>query len=139
MEWFSHPEHQVIAVLIAITQLVFTAQYPGLDVSQSSSIPARIVRGIVLLVVGWVIYGIPWALLAFSMRFPPSMVLSPLFFVLGAFTVIGAITTRNPRIGGFIGGSVPLATLSLFFLSFNPQMQATAPLLAWLGMFMIFG
>lgn len=140
MEWLSQPEQQGIAVLIAILQIAFTvAHYPGYGGLRSSGMPARIVQGIGLLVIGWLIYGILWALLAFSMRFPPSMVLSPLFFVLGAFTVIGAISTKSPVVGGFIGGSVPLATLSLFFLSLNPQMQATATPLAWFGICMMFG
>ncbi len=140
MEWLSQPEHQGIAVLIAMAQVIFAVvQYPGAAASQPSGTLVRMVRGILLLAAGWVIYSIPWALLAFSMRFPPSMVFSPLYFVLGAFSVIGAITARNHIIGGFLGGSVPLGTLSLFYLSSNPQMQAAAPPLAWFGMFMVFG
>lgn len=140
MQWLGNSEHQGIIILIAILQFVFAvARYQGPDIPQLPGMLARGTRVIVLLVVGWIIYGIPWALLAFSMRFPPSMVFNPLFFVLGAFTVIGAITARAPIVGGFIGGSVPLATLSLFFLSVNPRMQATAPPLAWFGLCMTFG
>ncbi len=140
MEWLNQQEHQGIALLIAVFQLIITGvYYPLPESAPPLERTERILRAAILLLAGWVIYSIPWALLAFSMGFPPAMVLSPLFIVLGGFAVIGALTTKSPRIGGFIGGSVPLATLSLFYLSANPELQETGPPLAWFAMFMIFG
>lgn len=140
MVWLDQMEHMGILALIALLQIGFTVAYtPDVLGARSAGIPVRIAQALTLLITGWIVYSVPWALLAFSMRFPFSMLLTPLFFVLGGFTVIGAITTKTPMVGGFIGGSVPLAALSLFYISSNPQMQEMAPPLAWFGLFMLFG
>jgi hypothetical protein len=139
MEFISQLDNQIIAIIIGIFQIIFiVVKYH--DISQSPSILVKIIQGIAFIVVGWTLYGILWGLLAFSMNFSPLMVLNPLpFIVLSGFTVIGTIIAKTPIIGGFIGGGVPLATLSLFFISSNPQLQATASPFAWFGVFMIIG
>lgn len=138
MEFISQLNHQIIAINIGIFQIIFiVVKY--CDISQPQSILVKIIQGIAFIVVSWTLYGILWGLLAFSMNYPLLMVLDPSFMVLSGFIVIGAITAKTPRIGGFIGGGVPLATLPLFYISSNPQLQATASPFAWFGVFMIIG
>ena len=138
MEFISQLHNQIIAIIIGIFQIIFiVVKYR--DISQSQIILVKIIQGIAFILDSWTLYGILWGLLDFSMNFSPLMVLDPSFIVLSGFTVIGAITAKTPKFGGFIGGGVPLAALSLFYISSNPQPQATASPFAWFGMFMIVG
>jgi hypothetical protein len=155
MELLRAPELQGIAALIAILQVVIavvkslrsstpvqSGGQPNSTQPSSGSTLSPIksaIGSVVLLIVSWVIYCIPWVLLALAMSFPPSMVLSALFFALGAFTALGVLVSKFPMVGGFLGGSIPLGALALFYTSSNAQMFNTASPLAWFGVFFIFG
>jgi hypothetical protein len=150
------PELQGIAALIAIAQIVFTigkALWPpersdstsGETLPRTSYAPSSPSRfgvalgAVLFLVLCWLMYCVFWAGLAFALRFPPGMVISVTYFVLGAFVALGVLITKMPLIGGFLGGGLPLGTLALYFVSINTSMAAMAPGLAWFTVFGIFG
>lgn len=75
-----------------------------------------------IIVIGWIIYSIPWALLFFAARLPglpPQTVISFLFLVLGSLPAIGSAFAKSPKVGGFIGGAVPLSLVTLFLSSYG--------------------
>lgn len=141
MGWLGREQDQGLVVLIVVLQLVFTAvQAPWCPRFRSVvGLGERVMRSLLIHVSGWLIYGALWGVLALTMGFPASMVLSPTFFMLGSFSAIGAMSASSPIVGGFIGGGVPLAALALFNISSNPQAAGQAPPLAWFGMFFLFG
>ncbi len=128
MEWLRAPELQGIAALIAIGQVLFaimrslkhtpasTAPQPVSTAQSLHPAAASRVAGsfgaLLFLLFGWLIYSIPWALLAVAFHYPPTMVISLLFFILGAFIALGVLLTRAPIIGGLLGGGVPLGTVA---------------------------
>jgi hypothetical protein len=129
-----------ILLFIAVGQIAYLVfQYARLSTPPAGGLPVKVVHVSLFLALGWAIYSASWTLLALAMGQPVSSLPYGLYFVLGGFALIGAINTRNAAVGGFVGGSVPLATLSLYFLSINQAWQAMAPPLAWFGMFMIYG
>ncbi len=156
MEWLRSPELQGIAALTAILQIIIIAG-KGLAASRGAStgreapassfvsasprrsITAHIIGGLVVVTLAWLFYSIPWAAMAFAMRFPAHMVFSMMFFMLGSFTAAGALLTRWTPVGGFLGGGLPLGMLALFYASSTPEFQATASPFTWFIVFLIFG
>ncbi len=155
MDWLKAPELQGIAALIAIVQVVVAvvrsvrSAPPAQPVGQphahppSSASTLRFVSSaigvVVFFIVGWILYSSLWALFALAMGFPASMVLSTLFFALGAFPALGVLLTTSPLVGGFFGGGIPLGTLALFYASSHAHMLTIATPLAWFGVFVLFG
>jgi hypothetical protein len=138
--WLGQSDFLVVVLAVALLQIGFAvAQCQDWELVRSKGVGARVAGAMAALVLGWGVYSLPWVLLAFGAQFQASMVLSPIFFVLGGFCVLGAFSTRLPAVGGFLGGSVPLGALALFYGAINPQFRQVAPPLAWFAMFSVFG
>ncbi len=87
---------------------------------------------------GWIAYSFPWVLLAFAMGFPPSVAVSVAVIVLAGLTMLGILLTKNPVLGGFLGGAFPLGTLALYYSSINPAMKVPDGF-AWFSVFAVVG
>jgi len=139
MEFLKAPELQGIAAIIAIIEFVIlllrsetksTSGIPHLGKSSTNSGSsskgfARVVALIVFLSLGWLIYSLPWVVLAFALGLPGErLVLSPMFFVLGTLPAIGALIVRYQFLGGFLGGAIPLASVTLFIAAVDAQMSS---------------
>lgn len=112
---------------------------PSLPDGFSSRLAAAL-GAVLFLVLGWIVFSIPWSILALSMGYRPEIVLSFLFFILGASAALGALLTRHPAVGGFLGGGLPFGILALYYFSINPNMKDVAPSpLTWFAVFAIIG
>ncbi len=144
MDWLRAPEIQGMAALIAIGQVAFAiaknlkqpgrapapaAENDSQPLSPSPSRIAIILGTVLFLVLGWIIYSIPWAIMASLLGGAPNMVLSVLFFTFGAFTALGVLFTKGPALGGFLGGGLPFAMYTLY--SLNEQMTAMVSPFTW--------
>lgn len=155
MEWLESPKLQGIAALVTIAQIALLAAQtlqrdtgtPRQAAAITADVPPRPARrvttalagSLLALVLAWLLYSLPWAGMALALGMPAAMVVSPVFFALGAFTALGALLVRWPTLGGFLGGALPLGLLALYFASINAQFREIAPTAAWFGVFAIFG
>ncbi len=135
MEFLKLAEWQGIAGIIAIIEFIILLKdrTPGAsslsythtpDSSQKSVTkgPIRVIGLIVFMLLGWILYSLPWAVLAFGLGFSWWMVLSPTFLVLGSLPSLGSVVVKSAFLGGFLGGAIPLSSLALFLTSIHPQM-----------------
>lgn len=89
-----------------------------------------------LLMAGWAVYSVLWALLmlATGVTDPMGLIFSPIFspllVLLGALPPLCAFLTRSPAVGGFLGGAFPLGLLGLYrVLQLQSSQRFMLPLL----------
>lgn len=146
MEWLQAPELQGIAAIVAILEFILML-LQGVKPSNPStgggtanpSVAERMKGFVFFLLLGWITYSIPWVIIAFGMGFSLWIVFNPIFFVLGSFPPLGSIVTKSVFLGGFLGGSLSLGSLALYWSTFNSQMSAVAPPFAYFVVFAVIG
>ncbi len=153
--WLKSPELQGAAALIALIEFGIltwkSLRRPSQAPVQPPSPPptphdkpvdsayAKIIGIVLLLITGWITYSIPWTLIAYSINLSPMVVVSMLFFVLGSLPAIGALLTKAPAVGGFLGGGLPLGVYAIYGASTDPSWNQIAPFFAWFVVFFLIG
>lgn len=106
------------------------------------SIGARVGGAMLVWFAVLVLWGCTWAALAFAFGQHPMMFLATPLIVIGSLAAWGALATKVPVVGGFLGGGVPFGVFALWVyaeLSQLGQPPEPALPLAWFAFFLLFG